>query len=547
MNFKRMLRTAVILASLAITACSPRRGVVDIVFVQTADIHGHIYADNPLDGTERKGSLVKAASFIKELRGKNRNVVFLDAGDNLEGSPEVYHGVTVGLENRELVSMALSYMECDATVPGNHDINVGALSYDRFLKGATFPALAGNIGYSSFGDFLNPYKVIERHGVRIAVLGLSTRASEYSVPTDIYGELGFADILESAQYWVNVIKDNENPDLIVGLFHSGLEDGRFADVGIQEDEVKAVAQQVPGFDVIFYGHDHEAYCDSVDGPDGGKVILVNPGPYCENVGVVKVSIPFSKGNVVSKKFQASLVDVSDRKPEKGLVDLLAGRRQELNEYLDSVVGVLGQELSFDGMFSTGASESDYIHRILKRHHAAHVTLSTPCNSGEVFHAGDFTIRDAFRLYPYENYMVSIMLTGEEILRVLEYSAEAVIATRNGKGGYMAWDEYTASGISYVVDCSAELGHRVKVLGMSDGTPFVLDRQYRVSLNSFMYCGGDSSFPKAVGLSRKQLRGRLNGTTSADIRYYILTEFFMHKERDSELMVDDYTDYEYRGL
>lgn len=547
MNSKRIFRTAVLAMCLAVTACSPRRGVVDIVFVQTSDIHGHIYADNPLDGSERKGALLKAASYIKELRKENDNVVFLDAGDNMEGSPEVYFDVTVGLEKHELVSMALSYMGCDASVPGNHDINVGALPYDRFMRGALFPVLGGNVGYESFGDFYAPYTIIERQGVRIAVIGLTTPASEYSVPSDIYGELGFADMVESAQYWMDEVRESENPDLVVGLFHSGLEDGRFADAGIEEDAVLDVARNVPGFDMIFFGHDHTAYCDSIVNTAGEKVILVNPGAYCENVGVVRVSIPFRKGNVMSKKFSASLVDVSGMKPERGLERLLESRRRELNAYLDSVVGVLETPIDFDGMLTDGASQVDYIHNLLSRHHAAQVTISIPCNAGESFKPGKFTIRDAFRMYPYENYMVSITLSGREIINALEYSAQAVISMQGGSKEYNESDIYTASGISYQVDCSAEPGKRVTVFGMSDGKPFNPGDYYRVSLNSFTYCGGDSDFYKAVGLSRKQLQRRLNVTTQADIRYYILTEFFMHNERGTELSVQKRTDYRYLGL
>lgn len=547
MKDSRIIRSLSLLLVLFLAACSPRRGTVELVFVQTADIHGEIYADNPMDGSERKGSLLKVASYIKGVRKENRNVIYLDAGDNLQGSVEIYHNVVTNLDNPELASTVLSAMGCDASVPGNHDIAVGPLPYDRFVKGASFPVLAGNVGYESYGDYLAPYTVIDKHGVRIAVIGLITKATELSVPSDIYGELGFADMVESARYWMDVVREKENPDMVVGLFHSGLKGGRFAEAGIEEDAVLSVAENVPGFDIIFYGHDHTANFDSARNSEGGTVLLVNPGAHCEKVGVVKAALQFEKGQIIDRTYSASLVDVTDQKPDAELVKKLADNRAELDSYLDSSIGTLADDMNLDGMPESGASEINYIHGILARHFAAQITLCTPPNEGESFRAGDFTVRDAFRLYPYENNMVSLMMSGNEIRNILEYSAQAAIDMENGTPGYLSWDLYSASGIVYEVDCKAKPGQRVHISSMMDGTAFNPDAMYRVTMNSFMYGGGDSTLPKASGLSRKQLAARLNLTSKADIRYFILTDFAVRKEAGLSVEVPKNTNFKYVGL
>jgi len=543
----KVLRIMAMLLCIAFAACTPRRGTVDIVFVQTTDIHGHIYPDDPVKGTARDGALLKAATYIKGVRKKNKNVIYLDAGDNLQGSPEVYFDVTGNQDRPELVATILSELGCNASVPGNHDIAVGPLPYDRFINDATFPVLGGNIGYASYGDWLDAYTVIEQHGVRVAVIGLTTPASEYSVPSDIYGELGFADMVESASYWMNQVRENEKPDMVVGLFHSGLRDGRFEDVGVEEDAVLNVARNVPGFDVIFYGHDHEPYCDSVSNVEGNTVILVNPGPYCRRVANVKATVSFAKGNVTGKKFTASLDDVTGMEPDAKLAGMLAERKKEFLDYMDKVIGNLDDNIDSEEKYGLGSTETEFIHAVLSRHGGAQITLSTPPTKGEHFVAGGFTTRDAFRLYPYDNNMVSLMLYGEEVQRVLEYAAQSVIDAESEAKEHQSWDFYTAAGISYTVDCGAEPGKRVTVKGMSDGTAFNPKELYRVTVNSFMYCGGDSSFPQAVGLTRKQLARRLNMTSQADIRYYILTDFAVKKDGGRSVKVSKVTDFKYLGL
>ena len=241
---------------LLLSDCSDRRGTVEIRVVATSDVHGRYYSIDALDGSERKGSLAGFSTFLKRQRKECGNLVYLDAGDMLSGSVEAYHDITAEFYEPSLAATVYNRLGCDAAVLGNHEFSEGADVYMRFLEACGFPVLGANLMYDNPGDFLPPYCIIERHGVRIAVVGFTVHAIRYTVPADILGSVVVSDIVESARYWMPIIRKKEKPDVIIGLLHCGLEGGRFGEQGIEENAARHLAADAPGFDIIVFGHDH---------------------------------------------------------------------------------------------------------------------------------------------------------------------------------------------------------------------------------------------------------------------------------------------------
>ena len=103
--------------------------------------------------------------------------------------------------------------------------------------------------------YLQPYAIFRRDGVKIAVLGLLTPAIPNWLNEELWSGLRFEEMVESARKWVKYLKENEHPDIIIGLFHSGLKGGIVTDK-YKEDATLEIAETVPGFDIILYGHDH---------------------------------------------------------------------------------------------------------------------------------------------------------------------------------------------------------------------------------------------------------------------------------------------------
>lgn len=540
-----------------ISGCSERRGVVSIKVVATTDVHGRFFADNCLDGSERKGSLAKISTFLKEQREKNDNVIYLDAGDILQGSVEMYHDVTAQFVRPNLPAQAYNLLRCDAVTMGNHDLSAGAQTYARLMQSIKCPVLSANLRYPDSGWFLPPYEIIERHGVRIAVLGLITPVVKYSIPRDMMGDLNVSDPIERARYWVPVLK--EEADVVVGLFHSGLDGGRTVSGYSGENIVSGILAEVPGFDVIVYGHDHIPACMKMADCQGDSVLLINPGPYAEKAAVVTLDIDFSNGDTPAVRSAGELVDMTSEKPDPEFSAALSGWHDDVTHYTDSVIGKLAVPLEVNPALWRSASAIDMIHSIQMRFMGAEVSLTAPVSTALTIPEGDFKIRDAFRLYQFDNNMVSVLLKGSEIRDVLEYSAGLFYNTI-GKGtdhllklkpddktGNMipatdASAYISAAGIDYTIDVSKPQGQRVRILSMSDGTKFDFDKSYRTTINTFLYSGSASVLLKATGLSDKEIQKRFQSSAGADIRYYILTKFEMNTEGKKAVDVKRYDNW-----
>ena len=181
-------------------------GTVTVRVVSTSDIHGRIFQEDCLTGQDREGSMAKLSTFLNGQRKEFRNVIYLDAGDMLQGSVDVFQDVTAQYDRPSLAAEAFNILGCYATVLGNHDFSVGVPSYDRFFRTIKCPVLGANVYYETPGDFLPPYRMYETKGVKIAILGMSTPLSNIQQPKD-RRELDVADVVETAKYWMPILKE----------------------------------------------------------------------------------------------------------------------------------------------------------------------------------------------------------------------------------------------------------------------------------------------------------------------------------------------------
>ena len=536
-----------------LTGCSEQRGVKTFRIIATTDVHGRIFDKNCIDGSERPGSLAKLSTFLKKQRKENKNVIYLDAGDILQGSIEMYQDVTAQFDRKSLAAEAYNILGCDAMAFGNHDLAVGAQSYDFFFRGISFPVLGSNVCYMDYGDFLPACRIIEQNGVRIAVLGMTTPVVRYSVPYDKISEIDFRDIAETAKYIISILREKKKADVIIGLFHSGFDNGRMDEEGVYENAVRRVVSEIPGFDMIVYGHDHIPRCLKMADCNGDSVLLLNPGPYAKNAAVATLTVDFRNTDKPQILTSGYLEDITNEEPDKEFMQKLSGWYSDVSNYSDSVVGSISSSLEGRGVLWRESSAMDYIHSVQMAFNSAEISLASPVFSRTFIPAGEIRMRDLFSLYKFENTMVSLMLKGSEVRDVLEYSAGLYYNTvKNGSDNLLKTridavsgrkmpetpSNYfiTAAGIDYLVDITKPAGERVKVLSMSDGKPFDSDGYYRTTINSFLYGGTESALFKVEGLSRKSISKRLEVSSSADIRYYMITAFALKKEVGKEVDV-----------
>ena len=255
----------------------------------------------PFDFVEKQpldGSLASAVTYIRQMRDKNTNLLLLDNGDNLQGQPEEYYYNFIDTVSPHFNAEVMNYMGYEAGTVGNHDIEAGHSVYDRLRKLYKFPLLAANAVEIKTGQpYFKPYTIVKKKGLKIAVFGMVTPAIPTWLPPELYSGMEFRDMLKTAKRWIPEILV-QKPDLVVGLFHSGWNRSFNKEAGdtLNENGSAAVAYYVPGFDIIFNGHDHSTVNEKFVNIEGDTVLILDGGSRAEEIAEADIVFPSKKSS-----------------------------------------------------------------------------------------------------------------------------------------------------------------------------------------------------------------------------------------------------------
>jgi len=544
---------------LLLVSCSGT-GKKSISIFETTDIHGVILPYDFIEKEKLNASLASSFTYIKKIRLEKDATILLDDGDNLQGQPEVYYYNFIDTVSPHFLAEVFNYMAYDASTVGNHDVEAGHAVYDRLVKEYNFPLLAANaVDIKTGNPYFKPYTIIIKDGIKIAVLGLVTPAIPTWLPPELYAGIEFRDMVETAKLWMPVIL-KEKPDLIVGLFHSGWNK---TETGMQKSNISnengsaAVAYNVPGFDIIFNGHDHKVANEKFVNSAGDTVLILNGGSRSEKLA--QADITFSSKKVKGKlqrKISGKIVNVADFKPDPEFIEKFTPQNEKVNEYVNRVIGNSAVTISSRDAYFGSSAFIDMIHTIQLEITGANFSFAAPLSFDVEISKGPITVGDMFKLYRFENMLYTMRLSGEEIHKYLEFSygewlntmkgpGDQLLKFRTGKDGKpvltngKAWlknQSYnfdSAAGIEYTVDVSKPEGSRVVIKGCSDGRPFENNKMYKVAVNSYRGNGGGGLLTEGAGLSKEELRSRLLSSTDRDLRYYILKSIELKKTVNPE--------------
>ena len=270
----------------------------------TTDVHGNYFPYDFRHDHWGKGSLQRVHAFVaKVVQESPGNTLLIDGGDMLQGEPTAYYFNNHCENSRHRVADICNYIGYDVAVIGNHDIEMGKHIYDKYVKECSFPILGANaINIETGEPYFQPYEVFYRQGLKIAVIGFITPAIPHWIPKEIWKGLRFEDIRESAEKWVKTVKEEENPDFIIGLLHSGMDEGIVTE-NYKENATRETAENVEGFDLILYGHDHASNMEEVTTKGGRNVPCINPGCYAHSVAVIDVDFRINEHGKVTSHTQ----------------------------------------------------------------------------------------------------------------------------------------------------------------------------------------------------------------------------------------------------
>lgn len=222
--------------------------ITKLTILHTNDVHSRI-DPFPLDGSrnEGMGGAARRAARISDIRMKEKNVLLLDAGDILQGTP--YFNFFGG----ELEFKLMAEMKYDAATIGNHDFDGGMEGLAKAIKLGNFPMLSGNYEFKDtlLNGLTKPYQIFLKDGVKVGVFGLGIELDGL-VPKKLIGETQYLEPITMAQKYATILKQEEKCDLVICLSHLGYK--------FRNDDQKIcdaiLADNTSDIDIIIGGHTH---------------------------------------------------------------------------------------------------------------------------------------------------------------------------------------------------------------------------------------------------------------------------------------------------
>ncbi|MDL2304776.1 bifunctional metallophosphatase/5'-nucleotidase [Bacteroides sp. OttesenSCG-928-D19] len=514
---------------------------VKLKFIETSDIHAAFYPYDFIYKKSMPGSLARVHALAKEKRKEYKeNLVLIDNGDILQGHPTTYYYNYIDTNSPHLCAEMMNYMGFSVGNMGNHDVEVGKQVFDRWIADCNFPVLGANIiDTKTDTPYLKPYEVIVRDGVKIAILGMISPAIPVWLPENLWEGLRFDDMEKTARKWIRIIQKAENPDLIIGLFHSGQYEKLLA--GKYKDNASlSVARNIPGFDIVMMGHDHLRECKKIINVEGDTVLVVNPGNNGLAVAEVDVSLKLENGKVKKKYITGALISTDQYNPSEEFMEFFAPQFQTIEAFVSKKIGSFTQTITTRDAFFGPSPYIDFVHSIQLDVSKADISFTAPFEYNGRIKQGDVTVGDMFVLYKYENLLYTMKMTGKEIKDYLEYSyylwtnkmsspKDHLISLKKKSQrntGFnplknISFNFDSAAGIIYTVDVTKKKGHKITIVSMADGTPFDLNKEYRVALNSHRGNGGGELLTKGAKIPYNDLSERIITSTDKDLRYYVI--------------------------
>ena len=471
---------------------------VQITILGTTDLHGNI---NPIDYYTNKPDnrgLAKVATLIKRIRGEQPNVLLIDSGDTIQGSPlESFHG-RKNNQPRDPMMLVMNSLKYDAMTVGNHEYNFGLKVLEKARQEALFPWLSANTYETKTGKpHYQPYLIRNVAGVKIGILGLTTPGIPNWDNPPNYAGLEFHNPILEAKKWVAVLRDREKVDVVVVAMHMGLgEDLRTGEVSPgqvpHENDAVQIAKQVPGIDVIFMGHTHR----DVPSLYINGVLITQANAWGRHLARADMYLEKSPQGWRVYAKAARTIPTDDRvEADPEVVKLAEPYDRETQAWLGRTIGESAADLSAKDARFRDTAILDLIQKVQLEAGNADVSMVASFNSEARIAKGPVSVRDIAGLYVYENTLAVLEVTGQQLKAALEHSAEYFKTYVPGKPiteqineKIPSYNFDIAEGVNYELDISKPIGQRIQNLTFK-GQPVTPDQKFRLATNNYRVNGG----------------------------------------------------------
>lgn len=527
MKYLRLILFSVFAAMLCLS-CKPalKDGEYHLTLLTTNDIHGRYFDDSYTGGAPSRSlfAVKHAVDSVRAERGAE-NVVLVDAGDFLQGDNAAYYYNYVDTVSAHIYPRMAARIGYDAIIVGNHDVETGHPVYDRVareLNAAGIPFLAGNaIRNDTAKPYFQPYVLINKSGVKVLILGYTNPNMKGWLNESIWSGMHFENLIPQVQEDVDRLTARLKPDVIIVAAHSGTGNG---DGEMLESQGLDLLKSLNGVDFLVCSHDHRPYTNS----EREDIKLINSGSHCRNLGLGEIKLTVKGGKVISKELSCGLIPLKAKDIDESMKADFAPDFEKVKEFTLRPVGELKCDLSTREAYAGMSNYVNLIHTLMISCAPAQISFAAPLTYNGFIPAGNLIYNDLFTIYPYENQLYVVRLSGKEIRNYLEESYDRWIQTvssssdhvlnivrkddaRTSQKGWSfvnrSYNFDSAAGINYTVDVTRPRGERVVISSLAGGNPFSEDEDYFVAMTSYRASGGGGLLEKGAGLSSDQVEER----------------------------------------
>jgi 2',3'-cyclic-nucleotide 2'-phosphodiesterase (5'-nucleotidase family) len=469
------------------------RGSFDLVVVSTTDVHGRIRGwDYYGDSAESVRGLTRAATIVDSVRAANPGrVVLVDAGDLLQGNPFAHVAMKQFGSSVNPIIAAMNAMHYDAAAIGNHEYNYGVPYLERAVSQARFPMLSANTWMPGGSHKFKPWTMVERQGVKIGIVGATTPGVMVWDATNVRGRVRLAEIVPAVSTAVRDVRAAGASIVIVAL-HSGLDEPSSYDTvatGLASENVaRQVALRVPGIDLLVYGHSHKEQQDLHIGP----TLLMQPKNWATSVGVAHLNLFREGGAWKVRSSRGETIPSAGRLEQRALLALSAPAHRATVAYANETIGTTPVAWRADSARLKDTPLIDFINEVEMKAANSDLALSPAYSLDASLAAGPVTVAGIAQLYPYDNTLRAVRISGKDLRDYLEFSSRYYRSVENGRPvvdpEVRGYNFDIISGADYSIDLSRPIGSRVTKL-VFNGKPVAPADSLTLALHDYRQSGG----------------------------------------------------------
>lgn len=471
---------------------------VNIKLLGTSDIHGRVVPwSYGADVEDKSGSYAQIATYVKDVRKNNKNVVLVDVGDAIQDNQVDVFAKDKKYYKDHPIPKVLNEMKYDVFVLGNHEFNFGMEALDEILKDIKAKKLTANFYYKKNDKrYIDATTIIEKDGVKLGIIGLSTPMSaKFEEDTGNLKDMKFTSPTEEARTQVEKLKA-KGVDAIIVIAHMGIEnENKIPDTGMRD-----VINAVDGIDVVIAGHMHK----DVPSETIKNTLITEPHRYGTVVSEVDLTFDINdKKEVKLVKKESKTVPVKELEADKKIAEIYKPYHEKLRELNNVVIGQTENEMvpqetkhGVSAAFSKDTGLSSFINDVEQHYSGADVVTFSFDHQKARMNKGDIKKKDIIFNYRYAGGDVTVYeLTGKQLKEYMEWSANYFDTIQPGdteyrynaerkKSKYVTYDIF--GGVNYKIDLRNPQGSKIVGLTLADGKPVTDDMKLKVGMNSYRF-------------------------------------------------------------